>query len=576
MENEISKLGDDIKKELFKKWGVKKDDYKTLIERSNDRKHVCAVFSGENSEVQRLLITIASLEGETNTDVLSSSMGYKGKKLPDFFEPLDQAECTGFIYMLKKRGKLNRKEDKIFMFENIREHLLNIIYPNVHQMLKHRSDVEYNKTLFKKHNTFLKNLFEYGGYSAQEVCEEEVTRSVIKSLVQASILDVGLISGKPNKVFYFISNKKVKEEMEKKDLQSFDSVNFYASHYSIVSDIEKFIYAVEENRIRRLKSGELNFKVVEGKNIEPSPLFMDFDKLYKIAKSLDIIYQNSMNELLVNYPKKELWMKMDVEEKLADIQNNFLNHEYEDISTFYEIINYEGEISIAKLCSHYNKQNKSRIHSTTAARSAYALYLCGAVELGIDDNRKIIAVRSVESSKEEATTGSCIMNSNFELMMIGHKSFDSGFIYLLSIYSDVEDENEILKFHFTEESVMRGKHFSTFNHEISVDKLIEMMRANLKSDLPKNIETTIKRWYDKYKKGEVYFGVTLIKLDDKAKMEELTYIGKKEGFNVKPMCDGYAIIDIAQISVRKLVKTLRKQKIDIDIVKSADDVKRKR
>ena len=79
--------------------------------------------------------------------------------------------------------------------------------------------------------------------------------------------------------------------------------------------------------------------------------------------------------------------------------------------------------------------------------------------------------------------------------------------------------------------------------------------------MPKHIETSIRRWYERGIISSVYDNVTLVIIKDSNKLEEIIHEAKRKGILMTKINDEYAIIKSSSVTKKNLTKFLRQRKI---------------
>ena len=79
--------------------------------------------------------------------------------------------------------------------------------------------------------------------------------------------------------------------------------------------------------------------------------------------------------------------------------------------------------------------------------------------------------------------------------------------------------------------------------------------------MPKHVEASIRRWYERGVISYVYDNVTFIIIKDSNKLEEIIYEAKRKGIIIKKISDEYALVKSGAATKKNLTKFLRQRKI---------------
>ena len=166
---------------------------------------------------------------------------------------------------------------------------------------------------------------------------------------------------------------------------------------------------------------------------------------------------------------------------------------------------------------------------------------------------------------QENNDKKCFMNGNFELTLINHYLFSNNFIYMCNLYFELDKQETVYTYTMTEESILKGKTIiSDENSDYVFDKFLVVLKNILLDnnvEMPKHIETSIKRWYERGIISHVYDNVTLVIIKDVNKLEEIMYESKRKGIIMTKINDEYAIIKSSTNTKKSLTKFLRQRKI---------------
>ena len=82
-------------------------------------------------------------------------------------------------------------------------------------------------------------------------------------------------------------------------------------------------------------------------------------------------------------------------------------------------------------------------------------------------------------------------------------------------------------------------------------------------NIPKHIETNLKRWYERGIISSIYENVTLINIKNQNKLEEIICEAKRKGINIIKLNEEFAIVKSTSINNKSLIKFLRQRRIII-------------
>ena len=191
------------------------------------------------------------------------------------------------------------------------------------------------------------------------------------------------------------------------------------------------------------------------------------------------------------------------------------------------------------------------------------MFILGIIEVSFYENA-ILALRNSLNNAGD-NNKKCFINGNFEITLINHYLFNNDFIYMCNLYFDIDKQETVYTYTMTEESILRGKTIITDNcSEYYFEKFLEILKSVLEDnnvDMPKHIETSIRRWYDRGIISSVYDNITLIVIKDSNKLEEIIHEAKRKGILMTKINDEYAIIKSSSVTKKNLTKFLRQRKI---------------
>ncbi len=143
--------------------------------------------------------------------------------------------------------------------------------------------------------------------------------------------------------------------------------------------------------------------------------------------------------------------------------------------------------------------------------------------------------------------------------------FSNNFIYMCNLYFELDKQETVYTYTMTEESILKGKTIiSNKESEYSFDKFLILLKNTLLDnnvEIPKHIETSIRRWYERGIISYVYDNVTLVIIKDANKLEEIIHEANRKGIIITKINDEYAIVKSGSSSRKNLTKFLRQRKI---------------
>lgn len=220
----------------------------------------------------------------------------------------------------------------------------------------------------------------------------------------------------------------------------------------------------------------------------------------------------------------------------------------------------EGSISKSTLYVKLKEHNIS-LSMEMYNNIIYSMFVLGITEVSFYEN----AILAIRKPVIDDNNKKCFINGNFELTLINHYLFSNNFIYMCNLYFELDKQETVYTYTMTEESVLKGKTIiSDEVSEYSFDKFLAVLKNILidsNVEMPKHVETSIKRWYDRGIISYVYDNVTLVIIKDANKLEEIIHEAKRKGIIIKKISDEYAIVKSSSTTKKNLTKFLRQRKI---------------
>ena len=193
------------------------------------------------------------------------------------------------------------------------------------------------------------------------------------------------------------------------------------------------------------------------------------------------------------------------------------------------------------------------------------MFVLGVLEASFYESA-IISLRSLYYS--DSSVKKCFVNGNFEITLINHNLFSNDFIYMCNLYFELDNNETVYTYSMTEDKILKGKtiinnpdsKYSFYNFLNILKNTFEKNSINI----PKHIETNLKRWYERGIISSIYENVTLINIKNQNKLEEIICEAKRKGINIIKLNEEFAIVKSTSINNKSLIKFLRQRKIIIN------------
>ena len=549
----IDRLSEDTLEELFQSW--KCNNKESLIKRFSSLQNISTRFFNMSSDGRKILYFIITSDSK---DILSADMAYKigytQKQLGSFFVTLDEVISSGFVYLRKKRMRLNSNDDSIYIIPVIKDILTKLIFDgdNIEFI-----DKSYNKEIYSKHENTLLSLYKETSFVNTANYSTILSKEDIIDLVKAHIILIAFkYSEEEKKINSFIRLNniklisKIKKDFEKKIDQSEGLYN----HSNIISDIYYFLYAVDSEKLKIDTTKEnIDLSLFDKQNLGN-------DIIFQICVNLGIVDIDFKLGIVLNHDNISIFSNKTLEERKNILYSTVFVRYQDYISDILDIVNLD-ESEEPMICRDIFTllRNTDNNYSLNKFENALKIiFILGLSKVYFYKN-EIISLSKV-SKKQNSR---CIINGNFELTLINHESFDDEFIYICSLYFNLEKNGNVYLFKITEDSILRGKTLTIDSNIYTFNKLMVMLENVLTENnlsIPNHLEISINRWYEKSINANVYTNVTLICIKDEYKLEEIIHDAKRKGINIKSIDGEYAIVT-SNVSRYSLVKFLRQKKI---------------
>ena len=544
MYDQISK---DTLKELFKIWKAK--NIEDLDIKSSNVSLVSFKFYALSKEAKDIVLYVLKNESkELNSIDIAYSLKYSQKQVPAFFDYINEIKKSGLLYLKIKRRRLNSHDDTLYFLPNVKSIIESIILKDDIK-IPYYVDAAYTANAYKKYLHKIIHIYENGNiveYNKAKIDDDELF-----TLCKSNILSV-YFHQNDLKVYVAVNNKNVVENLEKSLKENIESSVFIYNHFNILNDIETFIYECD---VQKLSTDDININFLTN-NLEPSAII-------NICLKLDLIKLDNKNFISLEYDNIKKYLSSSIEERMDSITKivykNYSDY-YKHIFSIIENESISKSVLFMKLKEKYNLS----ITAETYNNIIYSMFILGIAEVSFYENA-VLAIRNINHYTEENNFRKSFINGNFELTLINHYLFSNNFIYMCNLYFELDKQETVYTYTMTEESVLKGKTIiSDEESEYSFDKFLVVLKNILLDnnvEIPKHIETSIKRWYERGIISYVYDNVTLVIIKDANKLEEIIYEAKRKGIIITKINDEYAIVKSSSSTKKSLTKFLRQRKI---------------
>lgn len=547
-------ISEDTLKELFKIWKVK--NIEELKDKSSNTSLVSFKFYKLPIESKNIIYYLIKNSGKESKELSSMdiaySLNYSQKHLPIFYNSIEDIKNSGLIYVKMRRRRLNSGDDILYFTPNVKEIIENIILEE--PKVTNYTDIQYNATIYKK---YLKNIISlYENDKIFEKSKSKISDEDLSVLCKANIFCV-YFYGKDFNPYIGINNNKVIEKIEKSFDENIYSSTFIYNHLNILNDIETLLYEAD---IQKLNIDDINVK------------FLSFNTssnvIINICLKLDLIRIDNRGFILLEYDNIKNYLKEDIEERIEIILKSF----YKNYSPYHKkilkILERNGIISKSKLFLELKEKKEKYdiiLNTEDYNNILYSMFLLGLLEAAFYENA-IISLKNVYYNKDNSNK-KCFINGNFEITLINHNLFSNDFIYMCNLYFELDNNETVYTYTMTEDKILQGKTMiNNPDSKYSFYNFLNILKETLKNNsinIPKHIETNLKRWYERGTISSIYENVTIINIKNANKIDEIIYEAKRKGINIIKLNEEYCMLKSNSISKKNLIKFLRHKKIII-------------
>lgn len=542
-----SQISKDTLKELFKIWKAKNTE--DLEIKTSNISMVSFKFYSLSKEAKDIVIYILKNEDkELNSIDIAYSLKYTQKQVPAFFDYVYEIKKSGLLYLKIKRRRLNSHDDTLYFLPNIKSIIESIILKDDIKIPNY-IDINYTANTYKKYLKKIIHIYENGNileYSKSKIDDDELL-----ILCKANIISI-YFSQNDFKVYLAVNNKNVLLNLEKSLKDNIESSVFIYNHFNILNDIDTFIYECD---VQRLSADDVNINFLTNN--------LDSNTIINICLKLDLIKLDNKNSISLEYDNIKKYFSNPIEDRIEFIIKNI----YKNYSDYYKnILAVIENESISKSVLFMKLKEKYNISITAEKYNniIYSMFMLGIAEASFYENA-VLAIRNTNSHNNENNFRKSFINGNFELTLINHYMFSNNFIYMCNLYFELDKQETVYTYTMTEESILKGKTIiSNKESQYSFDKFLILLKNTLLDnnvEIPKHIETSIRRWYERGIISYVYDNVTLVIIKDANKLEEIIHEANRKGIIITKINDEYAIVKSGSSSRKNLTKFLRQRKI---------------
>ena len=541
-------ISEETLKDLFKIWKVKNAE--ELKNKSSNISLVSFKFYKLPIESKNIIYYLSKNAGKGLSSIdIAYSLRYSPKHLPIFFNFVEEIKDSGLIYVRMRRRRLNSGDDILYFLPNIKEIIENIILEEL--KIKNFIEIEYNENIYKKYFRNIISIYENGGIFEKE--KLKISDEDLSILCDANIFCV-YFYGDNFKTYIGINNNKVIEKIENSFDENIYSSAFVYNHLNILNDIETLLY---ESDCQKLNIDDIEIKFLSF-NIRASVIA-------NICLKLDLIKLDNRGFILPEYDNIKDFLSENLETRIEIISKIF----YKNYSPYYEnilkILKYNNVISKSKLLfelkEHFNIVLKAEDYNNIL----YSMFLLGLLEASFYEEA-IISLKDIYYNKNNFNK-KCFINSNFEMTLINHNLFSNDFIYMCNLYFELDGKETVYTYTMTEDKILKGKTIiNNPNSKYSFHNFLNILKETLEKNsvnIPKHIETNLKRWYERGIVSSIYENVTLINIKNQNKIEEIIFEAKRKGINIIKLNEEYCMLKSSSMSKKSLIKFLRQRRIII-------------
>lgn len=542
---QYDQISSDTLKEILKIWRAKNTE--ELISKTSDKNIVAVKFFKLSEEAKKIIFyLIQNKDKELYSIDIAYALKYAQKQLNAFSEYVQEIKRSGLIYLKMKRRRLNSNDDTLYLLPGVYDTIKkNIIEEN--EKIKDVFEENYNLSVYKKYEK--KIILIYENALPLTLAELNLREEEVEALCKANIIN--LYFNKKNGVYAVLNNVKVISNIEKTINERVASSALKYNHANILNDIDNFIY---EANIQRFRIENLNESInIITENMTPETIAL-------ICIKLDLIKIDNKNYIILDNKNIKSFLSKNIEDRKKEI----INSVYKEYRVFFDkILDFLSKnktyVSKAKLFFYLKEKYRIELIPKTLEEILCIMFALGLIKAAFYEE-KVIALKDMNTNGENKK---CIINGNFELTLINASGFPNDFIYMCNLYFSLEKQDSVYTYSINEETILKGKTLSLEKSQYSFKNLIETLKSTLnesETSMPKHIETSMTRWYERIILSSIYENITLINVKNSNKLEELIHEAKRKNIEIIKINEEYAIIK-SDISKRSLIKFLRQKRI---------------
>ena len=541
-------ISEDTLKELFKIWKVKNTE--ELKNKSSNISLVSFKFYKLPIEAKNIICYLSKNDNKGLSSIdIAYSLNYPPKHLPIFFNFVEDIKDSGLIYVRMRRRRLNSGDDILYFLPNIKEIIESIILEEL--KIKNFIDIEYDENIYKKYFKNIISIYENGGIFEKN--KLKISDEDLQDFCNSNIFCIYFYK-EDFKTYIGINNKKAIEKIENSFDENIYSSAFIYNHINILNDIETLLYEADS---QKLNIDDIEIKFLSF-NINPN-------LIANICLKLDLIKLDNRGFILLEYDNIKNYLLEDLGERIEIISKRF----YKNYSPYYKkilkILEYSGVISKSKLLFELKEKYDIVLKTEDYNNILYSMFLLGLLEASFYEEA-IISLKNIYYNKNNLNK-KCFINSNFEMTLINHNLFSNDFIYMCNLYFELDGGETVYTYTMTEDKILKGKTIiNNPNSKYNFFNFLNILKETLEKNsvnIPKHIETNLKRWYERGIVSSIYENVTLININNQNKIEEIIHEAKRKGINIIKLNEEYCMLKSTSMSKKSLIKFLRQKKIII-------------
>lgn len=541
-------ISEDTLKELFKIWKVKNTE--ELKNKSSNISLVSFKFYKLPIEAKNIICYLSKNDNKGLSSIdIAYSLNYHPKHLPIFFNFVEDIKDSGLIYVRMRRRRLNSGDDILYFLPNIKDIIESIILEEL--KIKNFIDIEYDENIYKKYFKNIISIYENGGIFEKN--KLKISEEDLQDFCNSNIFCIYFYK-EDFKTYIGINNNKAIEKIENSFDENIYSSAFIYNHINILNDIETLLYEADS---QKLNIDDIEIKFLSF-NINPN-------LIANICLKLDLIKLDNRGFILLEYDNIKNYLSEDLVERIEIISKRF----YKNYSPYYKkilkILEYRGVISKSKLLFELKEKYDIVLKTEDYNNILYSMFLLGLLEASFYEEA-IISLKNIYYNKNNLNK-KCFINSNFEMTLINHNLFSNDFIYMCNLYFELDGGETVYTYTMTEDKILKGKTIiNNPNSKYSFFNFLNILKETLEKNsvnIPKHIETNLKRWYERGIVSSIYENVTLINIKDENKIEEIIHEAKRKGINIIKLNEEYCMLKSTSMSKKSLIKFLRQKKIII-------------